>query len=90
MCKKREREKRDKKKKHCYTSIIECIKEEKALTTLHDQTTAMPLFFFFLMFIYYTVIFSSLRGLTVMERLMKVVADLLVDEQFILRYCTMV
>ena len=46
VCRK-ESEKKEKKKKHCYTSIIECIKKERALTTLHDQTTAMPLSFFF-------------------------------------------
>ena len=53
VCRK-EREKKG-KKKHCYTSIIECIKKERALTTLHDQTTAMPLSFIW-MFIYYLFI----------------------------------
>ena len=91
VCRK-EREKKEKKKKRCYTSIIECIKKERALTTLHDQTTAMPLSFSFLdvyLLPFYTVFFFILL-LTVMERFMKVAADLLVDEQFILRYCPIV
>lgn len=88
-------EREEGEKKHCYTSIIECIKKERALTTLHDQTTAMPLFFFFFLDVYllpfYTVFFFILEmNITVMERFMKVAADLLVDEQFILRYCPIV
>ena len=58
VCRK-EREKKEKKNR-CYTSIIECIKKERALTTLHDQTTAMPLSFFFLdvyLLPFYTVFF---------------------------------
>jgi len=63
------------------------------LTTLHDQTTAMPLSLFLDVYLlpFYTAFFFILEmTITVMERLMKVAADLLVDEQLILRYCPIV